>query len=336
MHRVVLHGCGWPILLDGSDIYVGGSFTTFAGFPANSIVRWDGVQWNPLSSGVSGTNVGVQSIVKYGGQIVAGGGFTSPVVVAATNLARWDGANWFPLGNPNNTLQHLFSDGTSLYVGGSFTQIGSVAATRIARWDGANWFALGTGLNGTPLQHGAECFGRIAGVRTIWPRRKRGASRTSLDGMAAVGQLSPPTRQRMNRALALCVPSMFSGTDVTPRESSPVRAMRSPIAQPNGTVFPGALWAREITGPGTPQVLRHRSYRHRCLLWRDLYQRWQRDLEATSPNWTGSTWTALAGSVNSNVNALAVSGGELYVGGLFTLAGGVPVNRVANGPAPVG
>src|SRR5205823_14248347 len=96
------------IFIDGTDIYVGGSFTTFAGVAANSIVRWDGVQWNPLSTGLTGTNVFVQGITKYGGQIGVGGGFTSAGGVLAVNLAAWDGVSWSALGNPNNTLLETF------------------------------------------------------------------------------------------------------------------------------------------------------------------------------------------------------------------------------------
>ena len=41
------------------------------------------------------------------------------------------------------------------------------------------------------------------------------------------------------------------------------------------------------------------------------------------------TWYSLGSGVNDNVYAIAVSGSDVYVGGLFTQAGGVSVNRIA-------
>ena len=49
--------------------------------------------------------------------------------------------------------------------------------------------------------------------------------------------------------------------------------------------------------------------------------------------WDGSVWSSLGtgsgNGVNNHVRALAVSGSDLYVGGFFTQAGGVPANLVA-------
>jgi hypothetical protein len=45
--------------------------------------------------------------------------------------------------------------------------------------------------------------------------------------------------------------------------------------------------------------------------------------------WDGSTWSSLGSGLNSNVNALAVSGGTLYAGGQFTMAGGNAATNIA-------
>jgi hypothetical protein len=51
--------------------------------------------------------------------------------------------------------------------------------------------------------------------------------------------------------------------------------------------------------------------------------------------WNGSAWSALGAGVNSYVNALAVSGTNLYAGGRFTNAGGMTAHHIAawNGSA---
>ncbi|MGA2555545.1 MAG: hypothetical protein ABSG04_04650, partial [Verrucomicrobiota bacterium] len=55
---------------------------------------------------------------------------------------------------------------------------------------------------------------------------------------------------------------------------------------------------------------------------------------ANVAKWNGSAWSALGSGIvrsgyNSTVYALAVSGTNLYAGGWFTMAGGVPANYIA-------
>lgn len=45
--------------------------------------------------------------------------------------------------------------------------------------------------------------------------------------------------------------------------------------------------------------------------------------------WDGSTWSPLGSGLNDQVNALAISGDDLYAGGEFTEAGGVEAHFIA-------
>jgi len=45
--------------------------------------------------------------------------------------------------------------------------------------------------------------------------------------------------------------------------------------------------------------------------------------------WDGSSWSSLGSGVDDIVNAVAVSGGDLYAGGWFKTAGGAPANYLA-------
>jgi hypothetical protein len=73
----------FSLAVSGSNLYVGGSFTTAGGSPANSIAQWDGTAWSALGSGVrAGPYSGViyptvHALLVSGGYLYAGGDFTT-------------------------------------------------------------------------------------------------------------------------------------------------------------------------------------------------------------------------------------------------------------------
>ena len=66
------------IVIDGSDVYVGGAFTSAGNCNSsagcNNIARWDGSKWHPLGTG---TNDEVDTIAISGSDVYVGGNFTS-------------------------------------------------------------------------------------------------------------------------------------------------------------------------------------------------------------------------------------------------------------------
>jgi hypothetical protein len=81
----------------GAALYVGGTFCTADGGPANGIAKWDGTIWTSLGSGIAMPD-------EYG----------TPQVTALTT----------------------FDDGTgsALFVGGQFSTAGGVPSKNIAKW----------------------------------------------------------------------------------------------------------------------------------------------------------------------------------------------------------
>jgi hypothetical protein len=68
----------WAIAIQGSDVYVGGSFTFAGGNPfASYMARWDGFGWQDLGYFF---NERVNSIVFYGPDLIAGAGLSAHVV----------------------------------------------------------------------------------------------------------------------------------------------------------------------------------------------------------------------------------------------------------------
>jgi len=128
-----------------SLLYAGGEFTTAGGAGANRIAAWDGGSWATLGSGMNGN---VNSLLWNSTFLYAGGEFTSAGGSGANRVARWNGATWAALGSgTNGRVDALAWDGTTLYAGGAFSTAGGAPAAFIASWNGASWGVLGSGMN---------------------------------------------------------------------------------------------------------------------------------------------------------------------------------------------
>ncbi len=164
----------YALLMDGSDVIVGGSFTDVRDGAStlpnvDYIARWDGAHWSALGAGPGGTvgalNATVSVLARIGTEIYAGGMFTdvydgSIHVPEADYIARWDGAHWSALGGNgagagalNHRVTALAANGTDLFVGGYFTAADNhgtpdATAAYVARWDGTTWSGLGSNGSG--------------------------------------------------------------------------------------------------------------------------------------------------------------------------------------------
>ena len=132
----------YAITIQGTDVYVGGTFTQAGGVTVNRIAKWDGSAWSAIGTGITSTGYpDVRAIALNGpDDIYAGGGFVE-------RLQHWNGTSWSVFGPINGSVSALLLSGTDLYVGGGFTLAGGVSASNIAQWNGATWSALGTGVN---------------------------------------------------------------------------------------------------------------------------------------------------------------------------------------------
>jgi hypothetical protein len=133
------------IKMVGSNAYVGGNFNSAGGSSAGKIARWDGTQWHPLGSGLTGQafyQSSVNAIEDFGGNIIAGGYFNQiggTTIGTSGSLAKWDGTNWskvatFSAGYP--VVNTLASIGGTLWIGGGFAALGGTA-TNVVKWNGS-------------------------------------------------------------------------------------------------------------------------------------------------------------------------------------------------------
>lgn len=148
------NGPVYAIEVNGNDVFVGGTFTMVGSVAANNIARWDGSQWWSLGDGVN-NGVGlsaVYSIFINGSDIYVGGDFNFAGAIVTSNIARWDGTQWHNLSTGMNDFVRAIAvdTGGNIYAGGKFTQAGSKAdCNYIAMWDGTQWNNVGNGVSGS-------------------------------------------------------------------------------------------------------------------------------------------------------------------------------------------
>ena len=324
----------------GPAVYAGGVFTVAGGVDALFIARWNGTTWSPVGAGLDGP---VDSLTNFddgsGMKLWAGGSFGS-------HVASWDGAQWSASpGAPDGRVLALcaYDDGSGLklHAGGSFLTAAGVSARGLARLDSTGWYEVGGGVSG----------GSPASVRALTvaddgsgPALFVGGSFTTC-GTVPVGNVA--------RWDGVGWSALSSGTDGAveallpdPVGGGPGLLLGGGFAHANeGTVEHVARWrAPEFSGLGPGGL----DGEVQGLAVADLgagpelyvggrFQRTSTSVVNRIARWDGQRWHALgsglAGSDPFFVRAIAEfdsgSGSELYVGGRFTLAGGVPVQNIA-------
>ncbi len=165
------------MLVNGTDIYIGGSFTAAGNAAANNVVKYNtsANTWSALGSGNgNGVNNIVLALALDGSDLYVGGQFTTANVggtnILANRVAKFNTSTntWSGLGasggnGVNSTVNALAVNGSDLFVGGLFTTAnlgGTNAATnRIAKLNTStnNWSALGTG-GGNGLDNGVSAL----------------------------------------------------------------------------------------------------------------------------------------------------------------------------------
>ncbi len=324
-----VNGVVEALTMSGTNLYVGGEFTTAGGVAVNEIAKWNGSAWSALGSGLApgGTGTVVRALAVIGTNLYAGGAFSGSV----GSVAKWNGSSWSALGSGmNGCLYALAVIGTDLYAGGTFTSAGGVPANYIAKWDGSAWSALGSGTGGndpyvnalavigTDLYAGGS-FSTAGGVTVNGIAKWDGNAWTALGSGMGAYSAYPSVY-----ALAVSGTNLYAGGDFTNAGGVPANY----IAKWHGTAWSAlglGVCPFSLAVSGT-----------------DLYAGGAfTTAGGVSANyiakWDGSAWSALGSGVTGGawVLALAADGaGHLFVGGGFTNAGGVPANNIAQAYIP--
>jgi hypothetical protein len=136
-------GAVQALAVSGTNLYVGGGFTSVTNtrntsVSASSIAQWNGSAWSALGGGAQGN---VFALAVAGTNLFMGGGFTSVTntgntSVSASRIAQWNGSAWSALGSGVNLgVRALALSGTNLFVGGGFTTAGTNVSSYLAQFN---------------------------------------------------------------------------------------------------------------------------------------------------------------------------------------------------------
>jgi hypothetical protein len=309
----------------GTDVYVGGGFTTTAGSePLKWLLKWDGRNWSNVGTGVNGP---VLCLAVSGTDLYAGGIFDTAGGVRANYVAKWDGSSWSALGSGTNGNVYALaarpngSGGTDVYAGGYFTTAGSTSASNIAKWDGTTWSALGTGVNsfvfalaflGPDVYAGGDFH--LAGHDslanhiakwngTTWSALYNGLDNGDVYAFAVIGS------------------DLYVGGEFTSFRLGASTFSARNLAKWNGT------WT--TVGFGT-----NKGVAALAVSGSDLIVAGKFDADSLNPGrhiakWNGSAWSTLGAGTDAPVYAVGISGTNLYAGGGLQPSEGGPAGRVA-------
>jgi hypothetical protein len=318
------------VTTNGTDVYVGGHFTTAGGLTAHRIAKWNGSSWSTLGNGVDDD---VYAIAVMDTMVYVGGVFQTVSGDTMRHIARWNGTTWSSLGLGlyNGGVFALAFVGTDLYAGGAFTQYHTISPTggvfrsakRIAKWNGV-WSQPGNGIDdGTVFSlspHGGTRLFVGGSFTTI--------AATSVTRIADWdGSNWSPVGSGMNSnvyALAMQDTELYAGGNFTTAGPDTINHAAKwngsswsalGTGGPNGSVFAVALTP---TGSGGTDVYVGGAFTKAGTV-----------AAQNIAVWNGTTWSALGTGTDGAVFALAVSGTNLFAGGLFTTAGGGAASNIA-------
>ena len=146
----------------GTNIYLGGDFTTVDGNPFPYLVRWDGQSWSSPFVDDGGApaqlNGPVNSLAYDGTQhMYVGGAFASAGTVIMNNVGRLNGFTWEPLTDTGGIVEGTSGPvfdievGNGIFMVGNFLNAGGVSnVNNVAKWTAGVWSHLDFGISWDP------------------------------------------------------------------------------------------------------------------------------------------------------------------------------------------
>ncbi|MCK6445683.1 MAG: hypothetical protein L6Q99_04765 [Planctomycetes bacterium] len=339
----------------GLELFAGGSFSHAAGKRADGVARWTASGWSRIysSKGLVGGSTALAVVADTSGeQLYADGGLgvvtTSTAVEGGFTVKRWTGATWTTLpgiadGRARAFASLDFGSGLELFVGGRFDELDGVSRNGIARFDGSTWHTVAGGVttsSGAPGSIEALCVHDFGSG----PELVVGGAFSKAGGIAA---------QNVAVWNGTTWRSLAAGVGI----GGGVFALASYDGGTGAQLYAGGIFNTATGGPAN-FITRWNGTTWEAFgsgMDSGVYALHVADLGSGPKLYAGGNFSVANGSVAPHVavfdgagwQALLASGSsvdgdvytiaahdegegqQLYVGGSFTYAGGVPANAVA-------
>ena len=328
----------YALVIDPSgNLYTGGEFTVAGEVVVNHVARWDGSTWSALGSGMNGNVYALE--VDNAGNLYVGGRFDTAGDIVVNGIAKWDGNEWSALGGGVNGYVNSLAvdDSGTMYAGGRFDTAGGVSANNIARWDGNTWSALGSGTNSSVFALVQDNAGNLyagGGFNTIGGTAANAIAKWDGSVWSALGNgmnwdvkaIVFDNSGNLYAGGTFDTAGSIAANCIAKWDGDAWSALGSGINNPFDV---GGVWGLAFDGEGN-------LYAGGC------FDTAGNTAARNIARWDGTTWNALGSGVSGTenyyyqINAFSLdSSGNLYAGGLFTIAGGTAANNIAkwNGTA---
>ncbi|TAE17898.1 MAG: T9SS C-terminal target domain-containing protein [Bacteroidetes bacterium] len=336
----------YVLLLSGTDLYVGGDFTSIGGQSRNSIARLSttgtGVAdatWNPNPD-----TQGISSLALSGTDLYVGGGFTSIGGQSRNNIAKLSttgtgvaDATWNP--HPNGVVSTLVFSGTDLYMGGYFESIGGQVRNHIARIQKSNqeldlaWNPNANGEVGTLAILGTDLY--VGGEFTsIGGQNRNYIAKLSTTGIGAADLTWNPNANNSVYSLAVSGTDLYVGGRFSNIGGLP-RICIAKLSTSTGTA--NTVWnpnpnnvVLTLLVSGTDLYVGGRFTNIGGATRNSIAKLSTTDTGVADGIWNpGANYVEGGTNYLATIHALALSGTDLYVGGRFTNIGGQNRNYIA-------
>ena len=309
------------------SLYAGGIFTAAGRQIAEGLARWDGAGWHSVAGPLQSQRpTTIHTLASSGPLLFAGGSFTNIGGVAASNVAAWDGSQWSSLGaGLPGYVYALTWWNDSLYAGGLFLPPDGAPTFDLARWNGAAWEVPGGGcdnvvealaswhddlfVGGSFLTAGDVLTPGLARWDgTVWHEVGGGLVRSEGDEFD-----NPTVRAILPTEDGLYVAGNF--------------IMAGSLPATNIARWDGTNW--HSVGGGLAGQIEALANRGRTIFAAGaLLNAAGEDIGGVA-RWNGTNWTCLGSGIRKPgrtpwPHALVATEEDLYVGGMFTQAGGKP------------
>ncbi|HVM97275.1 MAG TPA: hypothetical protein VMT89_12855, partial [Candidatus Acidoferrales bacterium] len=304
----------------GTDLYVAGEFSKAGGITVSNIAKWDGSSWSALGSGVDGDAFGT---AVMGTDLYVTGRFTNAGGITSRAIAKWNGTSWSTLGSglfdtlhDSTVASAMAVIGTDLYVGGFFNTAGGNSAQYIAKWDGSTWSAVGGGLPDMPSSFAVIGSNLYAAGRFHYIEVWDGTSWSSFSSFD--GDVN---------TLATDGTNLYAGGQFSNVDSVTVN---------HAAKWDGSTWSALGTGvnPGTYSTV-NKLVVHGADVYAGGYGIFNTvgGVAHNLARWDGTNWSDVGQQTGglgveipevpraARINAMVVSGNNMYAAGYFTLAG---------------